>query len=774
MGALEPRDHLVTTSLLSWQVESLPAACAASALGFLTHALAVSRNTSSDDANAALASLVTKVEQGFSSVLLETSAGLIEGLTSLSSSNTSSTSITRNNYGDRGWAAASLADQDHLFGSPVSYEMPVGFEGEAGLDFLRPVDVGPLVTLCISQNGHTVPVSSLSAPVRISIPFTSAFRAAGGVGRCVYVNGSALSSWGVTTIADGDLGVTCLTTHFSSFTIIPADPVSTTPTAASATTAAAAAPTGAEATTAAEAEQGEGAEETLTTAPPAGGAEEVATGNSTAVLGDGAALDATPAPAVGAVATPTPAVPSAGPSAPQAAAVTTYVEMVVSLPLSLSEFTFEKQVNFRAGVASAAGVALAKVEITAVREVTSRRSASRRLLATSVEVDFRVAASDAAAGASLAEKLDAESLNKALKTQARRPARKGLPEATVLKSASVVSDGKAVSNIDVPAIIGGVVGGLVGLSLLVALFALYTNRKQQQARKMSQFGSAPSIASPLPFPSTDQDAEAAGVLRPPQYTPEHAYNSDLGDLASHVVFADIVTPLVPPPAARAAGPSSELNLAPSASSPPAPELLAPEWALLGPTTPPVAVAGLPGSVPSPLLPPPMAGSPFLARSPVAGASSGRGQQQMLRSPMEASRPGTYLPQQQQQQRGVRQWAPDVRPGAASSMVFPVDPTSTTVVFGTVVYRPEGGGVVYLPQPPANPQAAIQGAAGLQVYPAGYQPTRRVSPPAERVVHRDAGSAEGPFLSNRAASPFTPAGASPFAEGPRIYYRATSP
>jgi hypothetical protein len=41
--------------------------------------------------------------------------------------------------------------------------------------------------------------------------------------RCVYVNGSALSSWGVTTIAAGDAGVTCLTTHLSSFTVVPSD-----------------------------------------------------------------------------------------------------------------------------------------------------------------------------------------------------------------------------------------------------------------------------------------------------------------------------------------------------------------------------------------------------------------------------------------------------------------------------------------------------------------------------------------------------------------------
>ena len=70
--------------------------------------------------------------------------------------------------------------------------------------------------------------------------------------------------------------------------------------------------------------------------------------------------------------------------------------MVVSLPLSLAEFTLGKQDNFRAGVASAAGVSLSDVEISAMREHVSAGSrreheqvvsaGSRRLLAASVEV----------------------------------------------------------------------------------------------------------------------------------------------------------------------------------------------------------------------------------------------------------------------------------------------------------------------------------------------------------------------------------------------------
>jgi len=201
---------------------------------------------------------------------------------------------------------------------------------------------------------------------------------------------------------------------------------------------------------------------------------------------------------------------------------TTYVEMVVSLPLSRAEFTSAKQANFLAGVASAAGVVVSKVEITAIREVTSRRSASRRLLATSVEVDFRVAAADTAAAQSLASKLDATSLNAALKWQ-------GLPEATVVKGATVVSDGQEIRFTDVAAIVGGVVGGLLGFVALVAAILYYNRTRQNAAGKLAEVSSLenatsvvptqpaaraatpPPLPPPLPLPGLQVDEVAAGV-----------------------------------------------------------------------------------------------------------------------------------------------------------------------------------------------------------------------------------------------------------------------
>ncbi|KAJ1470258.1 hypothetical protein T484DRAFT_1848507 [Baffinella frigidus] len=421
-------------------VASITTSCASSALSFMANSLAATKYGNVSDAD--LSSVVGKFEQGLVSVLRETAAGLIEGAASVASSNSSSTAIARNTYAGRAWAAASLATQDHLSEAAVSYSMPATFEDDAVLGNLNPVDiffgafssvptfggvapVGPLVTLLVSQNGGHVPVANLSESINISIPFTAAHRAVGGKGKCVYVNGSAFSDAGVTTIQNGDAGVICQTTHLTSFTVVPNEEETTTTTPAETTTSTtAAAPeevttttaslsdsdtTADSATTTADsATTSTGAEETVATTTAASVEETVTT---TTAAADGADTSTAAAPNSTAMEETTTTTPTA-------TDFTTSVEMVVSLPYTKAEFDSSKQDDFRAGVASAADVSVSKVEITAIRAVTSRRSASRRLLATSVEVDFRVAAADTAAAQSLASKLDATSLNTALENRA--------------------------------------------------------------------------------------------------------------------------------------------------------------------------------------------------------------------------------------------------------------------------------------------------------------------------------------------------------------------
>mmetsp|Transcript_53544 Transcript_53544/g.127336 ORF Transcript_53544/g.127336 Transcript_53544/m.127336 type:complete len:687 (+) Transcript_53544:52-2112(+) len=104
----------------------------------------------------------------------------------------------------------------------------------------------------------------------------------------------------------------------------------------------------------------------------------------------------------------------------------TYVEMVVSLPFSLAEFNSTKQASFITGVAAAAGVDPSKVTISRIVVVTTRR----RLLASSLQVEFHIAADDMADAQALASTLDETSINTALVSQ-------GLPAATVVRSAAV-------------------------------------------------------------------------------------------------------------------------------------------------------------------------------------------------------------------------------------------------------------------------------------------------------------------------------------------------
>jgi len=181
---------------------------------------------------------------------------------------------------------------------------------------------------------------------------------------------------------------------------------------------------------------------------------------------------------------------------------------------------------------------------------------------------------------------------------------------------------------------------------------------------MSTF--AASTASPRPLPSTDQDAEAAGlgVLRPPPLNQSNVEpDVRLEQTPSHLILGDIVTPYAPP--ASGLLPPSEL-LTPSR----------PEWALLGPSTPPIAVPGA-----ADLPPISMPASPELARSPQSAGGASWRVGDMIGAPGEAVRPGTYLPQQPQREVPlvVRQWAPELRSGAAVAVhaeVFPETPTQS--------------------------------------------------------------------------------------------------
>jgi len=104
-----------------------------------------------------------------------------------------------------------------------------------------------------------------------------------------------------------------------------------------------------------------------------------------------------------------------------------FVEMSVTVPLTIAEFTDAKKTSFRKGVANSAGTAIDKVEITEVKAADRRR---RMLLETSISVDFRVKVTEAkATELKSSGALSEAKLNEKLKAE-------GLPAVTVTKAAT--------------------------------------------------------------------------------------------------------------------------------------------------------------------------------------------------------------------------------------------------------------------------------------------------------------------------------------------------
>ena len=374
-------------------VASFDGVCTGSALGALANVLAAHSGNATDI-------FIRRLETSVESTLREAAAGLIAGQVYLQQSNASVHSVARHTYASRGWAHASLAAESpaYVLGAEATYSMPDNFEQMVGLsnqhdvsvhvgafhvipDWAGVTPVGPLVKLALLQNGGHVLVQNLSLPINISIPFTAAHMATGLPGVCKHVNGSELSEEGVTTLQVPG-GVICQTNHLSSYTVVPGPQVEETTTTTP--------------------------QETTTTTPEATTTNGGTTTSSEVITTT--AEDAT---------TTTP-----DPSSP-------YVEMQVSLPYTAAQFDTTKQQSFMQGVAAAANVDQSKVEITKITEVTSRRAAQRRLLASTVQVDFKIIVESTATASNLASSLDATTLNTAL-------AQQGVSPATITKAATVV------------------------------------------------------------------------------------------------------------------------------------------------------------------------------------------------------------------------------------------------------------------------------------------------------------------------------------------------
>jgi hypothetical protein len=100
------------------------------------------------------------------------------------------------------------------------------------------------------------------------------------------------------------------------------------------------------------------------------------------------------------------------------------IRITLSLPMSQSAFTKDKQAAFKASLAQAAGVASEAVVINKIESISSRR----HLLAEAIRVETSIMAAGKAAAQELAGRLTADSINREL-------SKTGLPTATVLEAA---------------------------------------------------------------------------------------------------------------------------------------------------------------------------------------------------------------------------------------------------------------------------------------------------------------------------------------------------
>jgi len=114
---------------------------------------------------------------------------------------------------------------------------------------------------------------------------------------------------------------------------------------------------------------------------------------------------------------------------PATSSGTHVVKMAVSLPMTINEFTLDKQTKFMASIAAAAGVSSDDV---AIDDITSIPTSSRRLLEASIRVDTSVKAKDKSSADALGAKLTTNSINSEL-------AKLGLPPATMLVAPATVS-----------------------------------------------------------------------------------------------------------------------------------------------------------------------------------------------------------------------------------------------------------------------------------------------------------------------------------------------
>jgi hypothetical protein len=157
-----------------------------------------------------------------------------------------------------------------------------------------------------------------------------------------------------------------------------------------------------------------------------------------------------------------------GANASGACAPAILVAVLAVLPISLEEFDAAAQTRFAEALGDSCSVAPSRIMIRSIRPL--RRSSS----GASVQVDSRIAASDASAAAALSSRIKEENLNEQL-------ARQGLPLSSIQSVAALLPPSAPAS------ISPGSLGAVVAcLGLLVVLLAALLARAQARHQALSQ------------------------------------------------------------------------------------------------------------------------------------------------------------------------------------------------------------------------------------------------------------------------------------------------
>lgn len=191
------------------------------------------------------------------------------------------------------------------------------------------------------------------------------------------------------------------------------------------------------------------------------------------------------------------------PAAPAGTSSTNEVKMVISLPLSLKEFTTEKQADFKKSIAKAAKAATVDVSIYVIELANRRQSGS-------VRIETAINAADKTSANAIASRLTVSNINDEL-------AKSSLPPATLIQVPTVFERfrGYKQSKLSDGAIVGICVGAVSGVGLiLAAIYAIYYVLTKYKVVEKSNQG-LPTSSNTLPQGTFDLVYTHAGCASAP-------------------------------------------------------------------------------------------------------------------------------------------------------------------------------------------------------------------------------------------------------------------